>query len=59
MNYLLLNLYLQKLKNKEVFGKEKKVFDIVRELQAEDVHFRSTEQLWIHFTWELQKPVPS
>ncbi len=26
----------------------KKVFDIVRELQAEDVHIRSTEQLWIH-----------
>ena len=28
----------------------KKVFDIVRELQAEDVHIRSTEQLWIHIT---------
>ena len=28
----------------------KKVFDIVKELQAEDVHIRSTEQLWIHIT---------
>ena len=26
----------------------KKVFDIVRELLAEDVHIRSTEQLWVH-----------
>lgn len=28
----------------------KKVFDIVKELQGEDVHIRSTEQLWIHIT---------
>ena len=28
----------------------KKVFDIVKELQDEDVHIRSTEQLWIHIT---------
>jgi len=28
----------------------KKVFDIVKELQDEDVKIRSTEQLWIHIT---------
>ncbi len=28
----------------------KKVFDIVKELQGEDVKIRSTEQLWIHIT---------
>jgi DNA polymerase-3 subunit beta len=28
----------------------KKVFDIVKELQSEDVNIRSTEQLWIHIT---------
>ena len=28
----------------------KKVFDIVKELQGEDVKIRSTEQLWIHTT---------
>ncbi len=28
----------------------KKVFDIVKELQDEDVHIRSTEQLWIYIT---------
>ena len=28
----------------------KKVFDIVKELQEEDVKIRSTEQLWIHIT---------
>jgi DNA polymerase-3 subunit beta len=28
----------------------KKVFDIVKELQYEDVKIRSTEQLWIHIT---------
>ena len=28
----------------------KKVFDIVRELQADDVHIWSPEQLWIHIT---------
>ena len=28
----------------------KKVFDIVKELQDEDVHIRSTEQLWIYLT---------
>ena len=28
----------------------KKVFDIVKELQGEDVQIRSTEQLWIHIT---------
>jgi len=28
----------------------KKVFDIVKELQGEDIKIRSTEQLWIHIT---------
>jgi len=28
----------------------KKVFDIVKELKDENVHIRSTEQLWIHIT---------